>query len=108
MHRYSEAINSFNKALKIDSQCAEAYKGLSSVYCGKEKYDDALEASNQAVKFAPRDAEAFNGLGSVYCLMKRYNEAIAAFKKAIAIDKNYTVAIDNLKLAEEAAAKGKR
>ncbi|NLI35168.1 MAG: tetratricopeptide repeat protein [Bacteroidales bacterium] len=108
MLRYNDAINAFNKAIQIDPKDSEAYKGLGSVYCEKKKYSEAIDACNKAIQIDSKDAEAYNSLGSIYCIMKKYDEAISAFKKALTINPTYSVASDNLKLAQEAQSKTKR
>jgi len=93
---YAEAIGSFDRALAVDPQSAEAQGWLADALARRvidEMADTAaVDISRaaglaaQAVGESPRSAFSHSALGQVLCAQGRYKEAIPAFETARAIN----------------------
>jgi len=57
--RYDEAIASFNPAIALDSEFANAYLGRGDAYLAKGNIDRAIADFNRAIQIKPDDAEAY-------------------------------------------------
>ena len=84
-----EAIKLCDKAIEIDSDCADAYcyKGLA--LADLEKHGEAIICYDKAIELVPNYTDAYNGKGSALYNLGRYEWAIKYCDKAIAIDPNY-------------------
>lgn len=80
-----EAINSFNAAIKLDSENAEAWAHLGNSYNSLGNYDRAIDTLNKAVEFNPQNAYAWVCLGSSYNSKDDFDKAIECFNRAIKI-----------------------
>ena len=80
-----EAINSFNAAIKLDSENSEAWAHLGNSYNSLGNYDGAISALNKAVEFNPQNAYAWVCLGSSYNSKDDFDKAIECCNRAIKI-----------------------
>jgi serine/threonine protein kinase len=84
--RYMEALNSFDRAIRIDSMFADAYEGRGSVLYLMERHAEALASYEQAIGLDPQFAQAYFGKGNVLYSLKRLNEALACQEQALTLD----------------------
>ena len=92
---WQEAAILFDRALKIDAQCAEAYAGLSLVLAEKEQIEKALEYADKALQKKPTSPAATTAKGRVLLMTKkpeRTSEAVRAFDEALRLDSKYEAA----------------
>jgi TolB-like protein/DNA-binding winged helix-turn-helix (wHTH) protein/Tfp pilus assembly protein PilF len=93
---YAEALGSFDRALEVDPQSAEAQGWLSDAL-SRRVIDEMTAAAAadisraaglaaQAVAASPQSACAYSAQGQVLCAQNRYHEAIPAFETARAIN----------------------
>jgi len=89
-------IGYLQKALKEDSELAEAYTWLTYAYARSRRYDDALETGKRAVELDPRSYMAYYMLGCVYWFRAAleyrcslFSDAFTEFQKSIAAEPNY-------------------
>jgi len=61
--QWSEAMNAFNQALKINEEDASAYYGIGLIYAGRGKRTLAMEHYTKALKYE-RDADKKNAIMS--------------------------------------------
>jgi len=94
--RYSEAVESFKQAIRINPDYAEAHYNLGVAYYKLGRYSEAVEAYKQAIRINPDYAEAHYNLGVAYGVLGRHSEAVEAFKQAIRINPDYAEAHCNL------------
>ena len=94
------AQNFFELVLRDDPSSSEGYYGLASVYLQQQKLDEARKGFERAVQLHPSYPgtlpRAWNNLGIIAARQGRTEDAISHFQKALAIDGNYSVALDNL------------
>ena len=92
MGRFSEAIECYDEALKINPKDSDAWfnKGLSFANLGH--FDEAIKCYNEALKIKPQDAEAwYNKAISLYNF-GWLDEAIECYDKTIKINPRYALA----------------
>ncbi len=83
-----QAIESVNKALRLDPENAEAHYLLGFIRYQQSEYKLAEKEFRKALKLNPYYTDAHNHLGLVYREMKEYDEALAEFHAALN-DKSY-------------------
>jgi tetratricopeptide (TPR) repeat protein len=89
---YKEALNEYNKMLKIDPYFKPALVELAQLYFEREKmYPEAENCLKKGLEAYPGDASLYNNLGNIYFMTNRSAEALEAFKKAVDLkaDKDY-------------------
>ncbi len=88
--RYIEALNAFDRAIRLDASYADAYEGRGSVLYQLERYAEALASYEQAINLDAQFAQAYLGKGNVLYYLKRYTEALACQEQATALDPTLT------------------
>ena len=83
-----EAIESVDKALKLDPHNSEAHYFLGYVRYQQSELKAAEKEFKKAIKLNPYFTDAHNHLGLVYREMKEYDKALAEFHTALN-DKSY-------------------
>jgi tetratricopeptide (TPR) repeat protein len=79
----NEALNCFNKALRIDPNNSHAWNNKGIMLSAlKISQNEALECLEKALKIKPDYPEAYINKGTVLSVMERYEDAIAAFEIA--------------------------
>jgi len=99
LNRYSDAIEAYRKALRINPEDAVAWYNLGVAYGELNRYNDAIEAYRKALRISPEDAVAWYNLGVAYGELDRYNDAIEAHRKALRINPEDAAAWYNLGVA---------
>ncbi|MDD1728780.1 MAG: tetratricopeptide repeat protein [Methanospirillum sp.] len=99
----SEAIKSFDEALKIDPNNEVAWNNKGTALIGLGEFDQAIEAFNNAIESNGKYEDALINKGIILKFQGKYDEAIEAFNKALAINPNNTKAL-NEKTATETQA----
>jgi tetratricopeptide (TPR) repeat protein len=85
-NHYDEAITAFTQLLRVNQNCAEAYKAKGNLLRDLKRYEEALAAYQQAIELKPDDMWAWYDRGDVLHRLKRYEEALAEFDHAIELD----------------------
>ncbi len=84
--RYNEAIEMFDRALKLDSTAADAHVYKGHVYTITGDHPKALASYEKAVAVGPADADAWTNRGSALYHLKFYERAIASYDEALRLD----------------------
>jgi cytochrome c-type biogenesis protein CcmH/NrfG len=84
--KWTEAIDVYQQASRLDPENADAYVGLGDAYMGMGKWTEALVAYKKAVALAPQSADAQYALGDAYNTMGMHGDAFAPLVKAIQLD----------------------
>lgn len=90
--KWSEAIDAYKLAIRLDANYAPAYGGLGDAYFNSGNSDQALVAYKEQVRLAPNDAQAQFDLGYFYNAMGRHGEAFAPLQRATALDPSFAEA----------------
>lgn len=79
---YKRAKESYLKALKLNSDLAEAHIGLGNLFSKMGQYKKAIESYTKAETFNPRMVEIYVGRGNNYANLRHYEKALGEYKKA--------------------------
>ncbi|MFQ5482630.1 MAG: tetratricopeptide repeat protein [Nitrospinaceae bacterium] len=93
---FVEALDYYNKALRLDPANAEIYNNRSVIYKELGKYEKAVEGFMRAIHLNPRYVKAYNNVGLLYFLNDNLAGAAANFRKAIEIDAGNLESYNNL------------
>jgi tetratricopeptide (TPR) repeat protein len=77
------AIESFNGAIKLKPDYAEAYEYIGHCYNALHKYEQSIEYYHQALRLKPDLWMSYNGIGHNYAALKQYEEAIGYYREAL-------------------------
>lgn len=85
---YPEALEQFNKAIKLDTANSYAYMYRGRTYFILDKYTEALPDLNKAVEKGSVNYEAYTYRADLYYAIKDYSKAFADYNKSIQIQPN--------------------
>jgi tetratricopeptide (TPR) repeat protein len=97
--RVPEAIDHFNKALKLNPGYAEARNNLGLALASEGRLLDAVSQYETALQLKPGYPEAQSNLGVAMADLGRYDEAIVHFQAALALMPGYADARNDLAVA---------
>jgi tetratricopeptide (TPR) repeat protein/SAM-dependent methyltransferase len=81
-----DALDSYNRAIAIESDFADAHNNRGNVLRDLRRFDDAFAAYDKALALNPDLAGAWLGRGNVFHQLRRYEEADAAYDKALTLN----------------------
>jgi tetratricopeptide (TPR) repeat protein len=91
-----QAIDLYQRALKIDPNFVLARYDLAVAYRGMGEVDKAIAEYEKALKINPRFPEALSNLGGQYFRKGNVKQAEAHFRRAIEVYPNFIQALSNL------------
>jgi Ca-activated chloride channel family protein len=94
--KFEEAIKSYQEAIKLKQDFAEAYYHLGDAYFQLAQYKKAIEAYKQAARYRPESPVVYNNIGTSYNKLGEYKKAIEAYKEAIRLSPKEPAAHLNL------------
>ena len=111
LKRFDEALASYDKALALKPDYAEAFNNRGVTLKELKQLDEALASYEKALVLKPDYVEAFNNRGSALGELKRLDEALASYDRRLALRPDYAeafynrgVALQELKRLDEALA----
>jgi tetratricopeptide (TPR) repeat protein len=104
---YGLAEHYFRRAAESHPRDGEAWLGLAASYDRLKRFELADRAYKQALAIAGPTPEVLNNLGFSYMLRGDYKRARAKLAEARALDPQSPYILNNIKLLEESARKGK-
>jgi tetratricopeptide (TPR) repeat protein len=89
--KYDEAIQAYEKAIKIDPRHAAAWNDKGLALYSQEKYDEAIKCFDEAIRLDPTTTkdiaiDAWDNKGDAFDAQTRYDEAITCYNRAREID----------------------
>ncbi len=84
--QWDNAIDEYNKIIKINPRYAEAYYNRGLTYGKKGQFDQAIADFTKAIEINPRDAGAYNNRGNAYFYKGQYVKSVSDWTKAIVIN----------------------
>ena len=96
LKNYNEAINSFNKAISLNSNFSEAYNNLGNTKKLINKNDEAIDHYQKAISIKDDNIEAHFNLANILKENKKFNEVKLIYEKILKIDKNNVIALNDL------------
>lgn len=79
----NNAMNSYKKAIEIDSNNAAVHYGMAMINIRGKKNTDALKQLDIAIKLKPKYVEALMERAAIYKANKRYLESIVEYNKVV-------------------------
>ena len=95
LSRYKEAIASYNKAIDLKPDYAEAHYNLGIALNELGENGEAVNSYNKAIDLKPDHIEAYNNLGVALNALGKHEEAIASYDKAIDLKLDFLEAYNN-------------
>lgn len=95
-NRLPEASSSYEAALEINEQDADALRGLAGVRRRQQRFDEAIALMQRAIELQPGNWRTINTLGSMYFRMGAYADAAAQYRKVVYLDPQNFVTLGNL------------
>jgi Flp pilus assembly protein TadD/peroxiredoxin len=96
-HGYlGQAEQSFQQAIAIQPDNADAYYNLGTLYLRRNAPEQAKENLQQSVKLRPNYPEAWNNLGMLAAQQGNHEEAIRNFQQSLQLRPTYSTALLNL------------
>lgn len=83
---YKEAIIDFTKAIEIDNEYIDAYRGRASARIWINDYEGAISDYTKILDFIPENLDSYESRGRAKASLKDYIGAIEDFNKAIKLD----------------------
>lgn len=68
---FALAVESFQKAIQLQPNYADAHYGLGHAYFDLKLYQEAAKSVEQALKLNPKDGDAYATLGEIYLIQQR-------------------------------------
>ncbi len=96
LKRWEDARTTYERALEISHEDAEANYGLGMVFAQSDDTAHAYEYLQRALQSRPVYPEALNNLGVLYLRMDRRAEAVASFERCIRAAPTFDQAYLNL------------
>jgi len=84
--RYSQAILSFDRAVNLKPDLADAYLMRGKAYVGEAKTERAIADFGKAIELRPNDARALLERAAAYLDLKDFQSAIQDTERALRID----------------------
>ena len=89
---FNGAITDYNKAIELNPNYAEAYKGRGWAHHGLKQYVAAIKDYSKAIELKPDFALAYNNRGLAKANSRDFNRAITDYNKAIELKPDYVSA----------------
>ncbi|HJT85719.1 MAG TPA: tetratricopeptide repeat protein [Nitrososphaeraceae archaeon] len=93
--RYDEAIQNYDKVLRIDPTNTDALNKKGFALYLLDRYDEALQNYDKALQIDPNNTLALSNKGDVLYDLDRYDEALQNYDKALQIEPNNTYALNS-------------
>ncbi len=98
VNQLDPAIVALKQAQTLDPKNSAVLFALGSASFQKQDYAGSVNYLQAGLKIKPNVPGALFDLGNAYLMLKQSNEAIASFEKAVAQDKTFWPAINNIGL----------
>jgi tetratricopeptide (TPR) repeat protein len=94
---YEEALSSFQRALCIDDDLADAWGSMGLIYYELEQFESAEECYHNSLSRDDYSPKVWNNLGVLYFAEGSYEEARHCFEEALSLAPMYYDALYNLR-----------
>jgi tetratricopeptide (TPR) repeat protein len=88
MQQLDNARKSYEQAVRLKPDYAEAINNIGTVYYARKSFGRAIRYYQRALKYAPNSASIYSNLGTAYFARKKYKEAMETYQTALKLDPN--------------------
>ncbi len=96
MKRFEEALTSYDRALAVQPDYAEAFFNRGKTLKDLKRFEEALASYDRALMLRPDCAEAFSKRGNILQKLKRFEEAMASYERALALKPDHAHALSGI------------
>jgi tetratricopeptide (TPR) repeat protein len=89
------ALTSYNSAVSLRPDHAEAFNNRGLTLHEMKRFDEALASYDRAIAVRPDYAETLNNRGNTLLALKRYKDSLASYDRALAVRPDYAEAFYN-------------
>ena len=93
--RYSDAIEYYNRAIRMGSKPSTAWSSKGVAFKRMKEYEEALRCEDIAIQMNEKNEFAWCNKGDVYFKLGKYKDAVACYDKALKIRPRYAIAWNN-------------
>jgi tetratricopeptide (TPR) repeat protein len=86
MQRFKDARKSFERAIRIDHEYADAYNNLGVIYYEGKRYGAAVKQYEKAIAKDDSSASFYSNLGAAYFSKRNFDQAVTAYTHALELD----------------------
>ena len=86
LNRPEKALESFNRAISIDSTHPDGYLGRANTFNTLGRYQEALKDYDRVIEIDPTLANTYVNRAIAYSHLKEYEKAIADYEKGLELD----------------------
>ncbi len=94
-NKFTEAIGSFDKAIKSNAENSRAYFYRANSYYNLGSFEQAVADYFELIKLEPENSDAYSNRGDAFRKLNKLEEAIADFDKAIQLNPENLLAYGN-------------
>lgn len=94
LSRFERATETFDRALSLDPNNAEALNGKGVIATKQRRYDDALALYQRAANIRPDNAGFQTNIAVTYHLQGKKDDAIRAYRQALKLDSSLDGSLD--------------
>jgi ATP-dependent Clp protease ATP-binding subunit ClpC len=105
--RYNDAVQEFEKAMRIKSSMPQLYYNLALSYARLKSYNSAIRLLNQLNRIKPNQAKTFDLLGDFYFHLNDWDRCMALYQKAMELAENKADISGKIRRLEEKLPKTK-
>ena len=93
---YAQALASYDMAIKLDSQLAEAYNNRGIIKYELGQFEAAIEDYTQAIKIKSNYVDALNNRGNAYAAIEQFQNAEKDLQAALKLNSKFAAGHNNL------------
>jgi tetratricopeptide (TPR) repeat protein len=86
MHRWLDSKKSFERAIKLNHDYADAYNNLGVIFYIEKRYGKAIDRYNKAIKLRDDAASYYSNLGAALFSKKEFEKSVLAYSQALQLD----------------------
>ncbi|MBW2642839.1 MAG: tetratricopeptide repeat protein [Deltaproteobacteria bacterium] len=95
LNKFKEALRSFNSAIELNPDLADAWSLKGSALYRLRRFEDALEAFSRAIELNPDNANTWSLKGFALYRLKNFEDALEAFSRAVELNPDLANAWSN-------------
>lgn len=99
--KFSDAIECYSQALKLDNKNSVYYCNRAAAYSKLNKHKNAIEDCQRALTIDPLYSKAYGRMGIAYTALEDHESALECYRKALELDPGNQSYQNNLEIAEQ-------